>query len=470
MIFGCTVPDFRSKTGLFNNVQEHHPIKASGKHLFDASVYRTDAATSMFHDMVRSLARLAEASKPTAFHQLLAKVAEEGRLLRLYSQNVDGLDIALPPLATTVPLNAKAPWPRTIQLHGGLGKMVCQKCGHLADFEAALFEGPRPPPCRNCVELDSLRTTVAGKRSHGVGRLRPRIVLYNEHNPDEEAIGAVTRCDLRSRPDALVVVGTSLRVRGVRRIVKEMCRVVRGRRDGVTVWINNGFRPVGRDFDGCWDLVVNGAADVVASLAGWPAREPSESNAGEEVDDDDWAEMKGRDSPVVVVTSPKKPKPRKDQIRGEGAVPAMGKLGSPKKNSSSSSSTTLKPDENDAPSPIKLVLRPPMEPIRGTKQPKQEPGGGAKEPVPGTKQQKKEAGSNAKKPVAGAKQSKKEASKEAGGDAKKPVKMRKPSIMKAQPTIPSSSTKISAVFKTSKARSDSATAAKQKAVNSPLST
>ncbi|KAI9815892.1 MAG: hypothetical protein M1832_005202 [Thelocarpon impressellum] len=301
------IPDFRSSTGLFTTLRSQHNLKASGKHLFDASVYKTDESTSSFHDMVRSLSHLVSATKPTEFHHLLATLAQEGRLLRLYSQNVDGIDTSLPPLVTKVPLNSKGPWPRTIQLHGGLGKMVCQKCHHLSDFEAALFDGPHPPSCRECEEMDSVRTNIAGKRSHGIGKLRPRIVLYNEYNPDEDAIGAVSSADLRARPDAIIVVGTSLKVPGVRRIVKEMCGVVRGRRDGVAIWINNGPEPMSRDFDNCWDLVVRGDADEVArhaKLGRWDDNEPGEY---QEVPDAALMQVKEEgDRLEVVVGTPKK--------------------------------------------------------------------------------------------------------------------------------------------------------------------
>jgi NAD+-dependent protein deacetylase SIR2 len=262
-----TVPDFRSSTGLFSTLRSEHKLKASGKHLFDASVYQTDSATSSFHDMVRSLSKLVGEARPTEFHQMLATLASEGRLMRLYTQNVDGIDTSLPPLETSIPLGMKGPWPRTIQLHGGLEKMVCSKCNHLSEFEAALFEGPLPPPCTACMETDKVRTHHAGKRSHGIGRLRPRIVLYNEHNPDEEAIGTVVSSDLRTRPDALIVVGTSMKIPGVRRIVREMCGVVRGRKGGLTVWINHDSPPAGKEFENCWDLVVKGACDEVASRA-----------------------------------------------------------------------------------------------------------------------------------------------------------------------------------------------------------
>ncbi|KAK5053961.1 hypothetical protein LTR84_001923 [Exophiala bonariae] len=262
------IPDFRSSDGLFTSLRGEHKLKSSGKELFDASVYKDDHSTSSFHDMVRKLSKLSENAKPTAFHRFLARLSTEGRLLRLYTQNVDGLESSLPPLATQVPLNHKAPWPQTIQLHGGLEKMMCQKCRHISDFQAHIFQGPTPPLCPQCVAADTLRTAHAGKRSHGVGRLRPRIVLYNEHNPDDEAIGAVTTADFRTRPDAVVVVGTSMKIPAVRRIVHEMCQIVRDRRDGTTIWINRDPVPPGKDLENLWDLVVKADCDEVAHQAG----------------------------------------------------------------------------------------------------------------------------------------------------------------------------------------------------------
>ena len=259
------VPDFRSSTGLFKSLKTEHKLKASGKQLFDASVYQTDSSTSSFHDMVRSMSELVKEARPTAFHNMLSDLALEGKLLRLYTQNVDGLDVELPCLNTEIPLNNKGPWPPTIQLHGGLAKMTCSKCSRCSDFDPSLFNGPEPPPCTFCVEADRVRTDHAGKRSHGVGRLRPRMVLYNEQNPDEDAIGSVTSADLRARPDAIIVVGTSMKIPGVRRIVKEMCNTVRDRRDGLSVWINRDPPPPGKDFEDCWDLVVKGPCDEVAN-------------------------------------------------------------------------------------------------------------------------------------------------------------------------------------------------------------
>ncbi|PHH62038.1 hypothetical protein CDD82_2051 [Ophiocordyceps australis] len=264
------IPDFRSATGLFATTRSQDKLKASGKHLFDASVYKHDASTISFHTMVRQMARLTRNAAPTPFHHLVASLAKEGRLLRLYSQNIDCIDTSMEPLATKVPLEPKGPWPPTIQLHGGLEKMVCTKCGHLESFNGELFDGPQAPLCEQCKEFDQVRTYVAGKRSHGIGRLRPRFVLYNEYHPDEEAIGNVARADLKARPDAVLVVGTSLKVPGTRRLVKEMCQVTRGRKDGFTAWINIDAEPKGAEFRDCWDLVVRSTCDNVAKLAALP--------------------------------------------------------------------------------------------------------------------------------------------------------------------------------------------------------
>ncbi|KAF1965536.1 DHS-like NAD/FAD-binding domain-containing protein, partial [Bimuria novae-zelandiae CBS 107.79] len=292
------IPDFRSSTGLFKSLRDERKRISSGKELFDASVYQNDSSTSSFHDMVRTLSQQTKNAEPTAFHHLLATLAHEGRLLRLYTQNVDGIDTSLPPLKTEVPLPKKNPWPKTVQLHGSLEHMVCSKCHTVSDFDPDLFDGPAPPACPSC-QSDDLARQAVDKRSHGVGRLRPRMVLYNEHNPDDEAIGACSKADLRTRPDAVIVVGTTLKVPGVRRIVREMCATVRDRKDGTTIWINNDPEPKTKELENVWDLVVQGPCDEVARYA---AMQKWDDPAHKEVTDDELPKHK----PFVVIGTPKK--------------------------------------------------------------------------------------------------------------------------------------------------------------------
>lgn len=221
--------------------------------------------TAPFHELVRSLSVEAAKTKPTKFHEMLARLSKENRLKRLYTQNIDGLETSMPPLGTEIPLNVKGRWPITIQLHGSITKMVCQKCRSTRDLMPERFLEADPPECDACSEYDGVRQS-AGQRSHGVGRMRPRIVLYNEHNPDEEAITSVMNADVKSRPRVLIVAGTSLKIPGVRRLVKSLCTVIRGRKDGVTMFINNE-PPVGKEFENCFDLIVQGTTDEVADLA-----------------------------------------------------------------------------------------------------------------------------------------------------------------------------------------------------------
>lgn len=255
--------------------------------------------------MINQMSKMTRDAKPTLFHHMLATLAQDDRLLRLYTQNVDGIDTSMPPLATTVPLKKRnGKWPKTVQLHGGLDKMVCSKCNALSEFDADLFDGPLAPICSACVEMDRVRTDVAGKRSHGIGRLRPRMVLYNEHNPDDEAIGRVVAEDLRKRPDAIIVVGTSLKIPGVKRIVREMCATVRDRRDGVAIWINNDPEPVGVEFKDCWDIVVRGKCDEVARHAA--LRRHWEMDASVEPTAEEWEEAI-KNEPQVVINRTFKP-------------------------------------------------------------------------------------------------------------------------------------------------------------------
>ncbi|XTI86865.1 DHS-like NAD/FAD-binding domain-containing protein [Cenococcum geophilum] len=170
------IPNFRSIAGLFNT-PGNGPFRTSlGKDLFDASVYHNDVSTSSFHDILRTLLASTRSVKLTAFHYLLATLAYNSRLLRLYSQNVNGINTAIEPLRTK--------------------------------------------------DNDKFRIK-AGKRSYSVGNLRPWIVLYNRQNPNNEAIGSVIVSDLKVRPDAFIITSTILKVLGVRRIVREICRLVR---------------------------------------------------------------------------------------------------------------------------------------------------------------------------------------------------------------------------------------------------
>jgi NAD-dependent SIR2 family protein deacetylase len=233
----------------------------------------------MFCQMIAQLSELSQAASPTPFHQALRSLDERGRLLRVYTQNIDAIELKTglsfgvpefdkrrarprskpksigPPIADqpSTPNNAPCPSdsapgsrytspvvevPRCIPLHGTLQTLHCQTCMHTFPLEnhvSSLTSGT-PPYCPECTQMEETRQLV-GKRARGVGKLRPSVVLYNELHKDGEGVGEVVRRDLVggskgkgwSGADALLVVGTSLRVPGTKRMVREFSKAVRAR-------------------------------------------------------------------------------------------------------------------------------------------------------------------------------------------------------------------------------------------------
>lgn len=259
------IPDFRSANGLFQGLKSSTSAGSNGKALFDSSVYSDGESTAKFHAMINQLYQMTSESEPTQFHRLMDSISQDGRLLRHYTQNIDCLEMELDHLQTTVPIKSIPPFPPTIQLHGTIRHMYCSKCRWNAELVPSLFEGTEPPTCPECLEMDEIRT-LSGKRSTGIGCLRPRIVLYNEFHPDGEHIGKVSHLDLRSKPDCLVIAGTSLKIPGVRRLVKELAKAVHAC-NGCVIWINRDEPSMSVvDYIQYIDLIVTGDCQDVSTI------------------------------------------------------------------------------------------------------------------------------------------------------------------------------------------------------------
>ncbi|KAG4303112.1 hypothetical protein PCANB_000543 [Pneumocystis canis] len=261
---GAGIPDFRSENGLFATLRSNFKLKTTAQKLFDASVYKDIQNIQKFHTMISDLYKISASAKPTLFHQYIAALARSSRLMRLYTQNIDFLETRIPCLESQTPLPMAPPWPKTIQLHGCLQNMICSKCCWTGPFDPDIFKNDILPNCQQCMEVESIRT-IAGKRNIGVGKLRPRIVLYNEYNLDSEAIGKVTTYDLKEKPDALIVAGTSLKIASAKRIVREMIEAVKASH-GMTIWINTSDFPKTKEFKNKFDIIVKGDCQEIANL------------------------------------------------------------------------------------------------------------------------------------------------------------------------------------------------------------
>ncbi|KAJ1966179.1 NAD-dependent deacetylase hst3 [Dipsacomyces acuminosporus] len=162
---------------------------------------------------------------------------------------------------------------KAVQLHGDLENVICTICHTKYPFTEKLAEEfceGAPPPCPRCKEIEAIRDLV-GKRSVATGFLRPDIVLYNETHPQGELIGTLSEFDLKRRPDLLIVIGTSLKIPGVKRMVREMSRCVhacptKAKRAGAgkSIFINRDEPPKG--WEGVFDYYIAGDSDQAIGL------------------------------------------------------------------------------------------------------------------------------------------------------------------------------------------------------------
>ncbi len=64
-------------------------------------------------------------------------------------------------------------------------------------------------------------------RALKIGTLRPAIVLYDEPHPLGDDIGSIQSTDITRKPDMLIIMGTSLKVHGFKKLVKDFAKTVR---------------------------------------------------------------------------------------------------------------------------------------------------------------------------------------------------------------------------------------------------
>jgi len=146
-------------------------------------------------------------ARPNAAHDALARLESVGRLVRLVTQNVDGL-------------HQRAGSSNVIELHGNLGTVACLDCGQRhsrasvqnaleaqnPSFRADAMAGPDGHAALDCVSCVEFRVPACPSCA---GVLKPDVVFFGESVPRE-------RVDAGSRAlalaDAMLVVGSSLMV------------------------------------------------------------------------------------------------------------------------------------------------------------------------------------------------------------------------------------------------------------------
>ncbi|OCF39050.1 hypothetical protein I317_07156 [Kwoniella heveanensis CBS 569] len=291
------------------------------KDLFHVKCLTQHSTLAAHNALISSLASRALTADPTPFHHYLSSLSASGRLLRCYTQNIDdleskvGLNVGIPPpkaksksprkrnessasgrqkqseasfrcsrsssinpageigfqtdlldpelLQPTSPTGL-AIEPNVIPLHGLLSTLHCTLCHTLVPLASHLPLPPSAIPCPTC-QLDRTIRSALHERPRKSGHLRPSVVLYGEEHPQGDLIGQVVERDLKS-VDALMVAGTSLSVPGVKRIVKEMSKVIhskparkKGKKaGGSVVYVNDEAPGKSAEWKGIFDYFVQG--------------------------------------------------------------------------------------------------------------------------------------------------------------------------------------------------------------------
>ena len=253
-------PSFSSRPSNAKPLHLSIPNKVKGKDLFDSQLWKDSISTSVFYTFIASLRRTIyeDVKKATSTHRFIKILRDTGKLVRCYTQNIDGLeareglntDINQGKGSRTRFAKKSMEGPRlpvrtqpgadldggceVVQLHGDLRVLRCTLCQQTCEWEdrysARLLAG-KAPTCQLCAAANQDRQD-RGKRGTKMGTLRPNVVLYGEEHPFADAVGKITASDLRMNPDVLLIVGTSLHVHGLKTMIREFAKAVHAKAGG----------------------------------------------------------------------------------------------------------------------------------------------------------------------------------------------------------------------------------------------
>lgn len=259
--------------------QTSNPVRSTlpnikGRDLFDISIWSDPLRTSVFYTFATTLRQKARDVQPTASHLFISHLRDRGKLVRCYTQNIDqieekvGLSTSLQqgpgsrgrfsrksaggfsaPSSqggegeaneSIVKRDAANGGVECVFLHGSLQSLRCFLCGRICEWDEGgrsveTLSG-RQPECPHCVGATVAREE-RGKRALGVGKLRPDIVLYGEEHPNAHLIDPLVKHDLALYPDSLLILGTSLKVHGLKVLVREFAKTVHSK-GGKVIFVN----------------------------------------------------------------------------------------------------------------------------------------------------------------------------------------------------------------------------------------
>ena len=187
------VPDFRSENGLYH---AQHNYGRSPEEMLSIDFFESDPVT--FFDYYKNNL-IATWAKPNRAHKALAKLEEQGKLIGVVTQNIDGL-------------HQLAGSRNVLELHGSTLRNYCLRCGRTYGVEA-IENCTGVPKCacggtiRPDVVLYEENCEKGVPKCSCGGTIKPDVVLYGEMLDDDCIRGAVNAI---SKADVLIIGGTSL--------------------------------------------------------------------------------------------------------------------------------------------------------------------------------------------------------------------------------------------------------------------
>ncbi|KAK4706069.1 hypothetical protein P7C70_g133, partial [Phenoliferia sp. Uapishka_3] len=265
------IQDFRSPTGLYSNALPSTSRISPAS--FSSSVYSSPSTRSAHWKLIANLQEQSAASTPTKTHLFFNTLKSRGTLRRVYSQNIDGLEgkagLAKVRVQGSVESGfsggsdmgakgkGKAKWEgEYVALHGDVHLCRCTGCAYVGRWDSKIseaFSRGETLDCPDCLEMAQLRILSQKRSPPLLTFLRPSIILYDESPPHSAptTIAQVAQSDLNSKPDFVLVMGTSLKIPGFKDLVKQFAREVKSR-GGIAVFVN-GEKVAGKEWESVFD-------------------------------------------------------------------------------------------------------------------------------------------------------------------------------------------------------------------------
>lgn len=202
------IPDFRSTSGIFSTLKKE--LKTDGMTFFSYHFGLKKETRMTYLKYISDLKNLCDSASPNIVHKFLTNYPRS----RIYTQNIDCLE------SKAGMVFKKDFTTRGVYLHGNLSQLVCQYCGFKTQFgneDIVKFKNKQEVECVNCANKIKLSLLNNG-RTKPLGIMHPGIIHYHQAHPDAAFIGKIVEKDLNC--DLLIVIGTSLKVEGVKKIVK----------------------------------------------------------------------------------------------------------------------------------------------------------------------------------------------------------------------------------------------------------